>query len=45
MDLAIQDVRQHLGKFAATIVGVGLLQAIVLTMNGMYRETWPTGCG
>lgn len=37
MDLAVKDVRQHLGKFAATIVGVGLLQAIVLTMNGIYR--------
>lgn len=37
MDLAIEDVKQHLGKFAATIVGVGLLQAIVLTMNGIYR--------
>lgn len=37
MDLAIQDVRRHLGKFAATIVGVGLLLAIVLTMNGIYR--------
>lgn len=37
MDLAFQDVRQHLGKFAATIVGVACLQAIVLTMNGIYR--------
>jgi putative ABC transport system permease protein len=37
MDLAIQDIRRHLGKFTATIVGVGLLLAIVLTMNGIYR--------
>lgn len=37
MDLAIQDIRRHLGKFGATIVGVGLLLAIVLTMNGIYR--------
>lgn len=37
MDLAVQDIRRHLGKFAATIVGVGLLLAIVLTMNGIYR--------
>lgn len=37
MDLALQDIRRHLGKFAATIVGVGLLLAIVLTMNGIYR--------
>ena len=37
MDLAIQDIRRHLGKFVATIIGVGLLIAIVLTMNGIYR--------
>lgn len=37
MDLALKDVRHHLGKFAATIIGVGLLQGIVLTMNGIYR--------
>lgn len=37
MDLAIKDVRRHLGKFATTIVGVAVLLAIVLTMNGIYR--------
>lgn len=37
MDLAIKDVQRHLGKFAATIVGVGLLLSIVLIMNGIYR--------
>lgn len=37
MDLAIQDVRRHAGRFAATVAGVGLLIAIVLVMNGMYR--------
>lgn len=37
MDLALQDIRRHLGKFGATIIGVGLLLAIVLTMNGIYR--------
>jgi putative ABC transport system permease protein len=37
MDLALRDVRRHLGKFLATIVGVGLLLAIVLVMNGIYR--------
>lgn len=37
MDLAIKDVRRHFGKFLATIIGVGLLQTIVLTMNGIYR--------
>ncbi|MFZ1575907.1 MAG: ABC transporter permease [Chromatiaceae bacterium] len=36
MDLAIQDVRRHLGKFIATILGVGLLFAIVLIMNGIF---------
>ena len=37
MDLAIKDVRRHAGKFAATVVGVGMLLSIVLTMNGIYR--------
>ena len=37
MDLAIKDVRRHLGKFATTIIGVAVLLAIVLTMNGIYR--------
>ena len=36
MDLAIKDVQRHLGKFIATIVGVGLLFAIVLIMNGIF---------
>jgi putative ABC transport system permease protein len=37
MDLALRDVRRHLGKFAATSAGVGMLLAIVLVMNGIYR--------
>lgn len=37
MDLAVKDVRRHAGRFAATVVGVSLLIAIVLIMNGMYR--------
>ncbi|MEF8793204.1 ABC transporter permease [Thiohalorhabdus sp.] len=37
MDLAVRDARQHLGKFLATTVGVGLLVAIVLIMNGIFR--------
>jgi putative ABC transport system permease protein len=37
MDLAIKDIRRHLGKFVATIVGVGLLLTIVLVMNGIYQ--------
>lgn len=36
MDLAIKDVQRHLGKFIATIVGVGMLFAIVLIMNGIF---------
>ena len=37
MDLAIRDINQHLGRFLATVVGIGLLFAIVLSMNGIYR--------
>jgi putative ABC transport system permease protein len=37
MDLALKDVRRHLGKFFATIAGVGMLLAIVLVMNGIYQ--------
>lgn len=37
MDLAVKDVERHVGKFAATIVGVGALLAIVLIMNGIYQ--------
>lgn len=37
MDLALRDTRRHLGKFFATIAGVGMLLAIVLVMNGIYR--------
>lgn len=37
MDLAVKDIRRHLGKFIATIVGVAMLLAIVLVMNGIYQ--------
>jgi len=37
MDLAVKDIRRHLGKFVATIAGVSMLLAIVLVMNGIYR--------
>jgi putative ABC transport system permease protein len=37
MDLAIKDIRRHLGKFVATIAGVAMLLAIVLVMNGIYQ--------
>lgn len=37
MDLAIKDAQRHLGKFTASIIGVGLLLSIVLIMNGIFR--------
>lgn len=37
MDLAVKDLRRHAGRFAATAIGVGLLVAIVLVMNGINR--------
>jgi len=37
MDLAFQDLKLHKGRFVATIIGVGMLFAIVLAMNGIYR--------
>jgi len=37
VDLALRDIRRQLGKFFATIVGVGMLLAIVLVMNGIYQ--------
>src|SRR5690606_38970638 len=37
MDLALKDIRRHLGKFLSTIAGVAMLLAIVLVMNGIYR--------
>ena len=37
MDLALKDIRRHIGKFIATIFGVAMLLAIVLVMNGIYQ--------
>ena len=37
MDLALKDIRRHVGKFVATVIGVGMLLGIVLVMNGIYR--------
>jgi putative ABC transport system permease protein len=37
MDLAVHDLKQHRGRFFATVFGVGLLFTIVLAMNGLYR--------
>ena len=43
MDLAVKDVQRHVGKFIATIIGVGLLMAIVLIMNGIYQGNTSDG--
>jgi putative ABC transport system permease protein len=43
MDLAIHDLRQHRGRFIATVFGVGLLFTIVLAMNGLYRGNLQEG--
>jgi len=43
VDLAIKDAQRHLGKFAASIVGVGLLIAIVLIMNGIFQGNTADG--
>lgn len=37
MDLAVKDLKRHLGRFLTTIIGVGLLFGTVLAMNGVYR--------
>lgn len=37
MDLAIKDLKRHLGRFLTTVIGVGLLFGTVLAMNGIYR--------
>ena len=43
MDLALKAIRRHLGKFVATIVGMAMLLAIVLVMNGIYRGNLEDG--
>lgn len=43
MDLAIKDVQRHIGKFVATILGVGMLFAIVLIMNGIFQGNTADG--
>jgi putative ABC transport system permease protein len=37
MDLAIHDLNRHKGRFIATVIGVGLLFALVLSFNGIYQ--------
>ncbi|MFO0726242.1 MAG: ABC transporter permease [Myxococcota bacterium] len=36
MNLAIRDVRRHLGRFLGTGVGLGLLLSVVMAMQGIY---------
>lgn len=43
MDLALKDIRRHLGKFVATIAGVAMLLSIVLVMNGIYQDNIADG--
>lgn len=37
MNLAIRDIRHHLGRFVLTCMGLGLLLGVVLSMIGIYR--------
>lgn len=37
MDLAVKDLKHHVGRFLTTVIGVGLLFGTVLAMNGIYR--------
>jgi len=37
MNLALRDVRHHIGSFVFTTVGIGLLLMIVMGMGGIYR--------
>lgn len=37
MNLATKDIRNNLGRFALTTVGVGLLLMVVMGMGGIYR--------
>jgi len=37
MNLAIRDIRHHLGRFILTSIGLGLLLGVVMSMGGIYR--------
>ena len=37
MNLAIRDIRYHLGRFVLTSIGLGLLLGVVMSMGGIYR--------
>ncbi len=36
MNLALRDVRRHLGRFVGTAAGLGLLLTVVIAMQGIY---------
>ena len=36
MNLAVRDLRRHVGRFMATAAGLGLLLAVVISMQGIY---------
>ncbi|MBL8743167.1 MAG: ABC transporter permease [Myxococcales bacterium] len=36
MNLALRDVRRHLGRFLGTAAGIGLLLSVVVAMQGIY---------
>jgi putative ABC transport system permease protein len=36
LNLASRDVRRHLGRFVGTVAGLGLLFAVVVSMQGIY---------
>lgn len=36
MNLALRDVRRHLGRFLGTAAGLGLLLSVVVAMQGIY---------
>jgi putative ABC transport system permease protein len=37
MNLAYKDIRHNLGRFALTLLGVGMLLMVVMAMSGIYR--------
>jgi putative ABC transport system permease protein len=37
MNLAVRDIRHNLGRFALTVLGIGMLLMIVMGMGGIYR--------
>lgn len=37
MNLAVRDIRHHLGRFILTCLGLALLLGVVISMIGIYR--------